>query len=144
MVVIHSFEEAHQLWQQGQLPFRLLQETSLILLGITQEERHIEHAYDITQSDIEGLLQQDVATEMYVEFLGGEFKICEKEADLAEINFDEGFDINEPLTEKAGDPEWAMFLLCTNNNGGTSYLIPKHLWQSKQMAEHVALWNAGK
>ncbi len=145
MIVIHSFEEAHQLWQQGQLPFRLLQEQAMVLLGITQPERHIENAFDIADSDIEWLLQQEVATDKYEDYLGGNFKICQDaDLDLQEIQFENGFDIDEPLAEGSGQALWWYLVLCTNNNGGTSYLIPKHLWQAAQMAEHVALWNAEK
>ncbi len=144
MITIHSFEEAHQLWQQGRLPFRLLQETSLILLGITQEDRHIEHAYDISEVDIEGLLQHEIASEKYVDFLGGEFKIVETESDLAEIHFGEGFDISEPLAEKIGEAMYWYLVLCTSNSGGISYLTPRHLWKSKKMAAEVDLWNAEK
>lgn len=164
MIVIHTFSEAHQLYLQGKLPFRLLQDQALLLLDIApQPNRHIFDAVDIADSDIEWLLEaSDIAGEDYNGMLGGDFHVCEVEADLKQITgMDMAFakehgnrwpDVTELVMSwdqcRYLDEEWAMFLLCSNNAGGDSFYVPKALWQAAQMAEHIAatelFWNAQK
>lgn len=162
MIVIHNFKEAHQLYQQGHIPFRLLQEQALVLIGsCPQPNRYITEALDITDSDIEWLLQQpEVAEEDYNGMLGGDVHVCQSEDDLKEVvGMDMEFarangnrwpdctdqvmswDQCSYLAEKGGEPEWAVFLLCWNDAGGNIFYVPKHLWQAARVAEHVAETN---
>lgn len=168
MIVIHNFKEAHQLYQQGQIPFRLLQDQAMVLVGICpQPGRYIDEALDICDSDIEWLLQQPgVAEEDYNGMLGGDVHVCQSENDLKKIvgmdmEFAEShgnrwpdvtdqvmsWDACDYLSQKNCEPEWAIFLLCWNDAGGPVFYVPKHLWQAARVAEHVAetnqFWDAG-
>jgi hypothetical protein len=59
MIQIHNFKQACNLYQQDQIPFRLLQDQAMVLIGICpQPGRYIEEAFDISSNDIEWLLQQ--------------------------------------------------------------------------------------
>lgn len=156
MIVIHNFKEAHEL----HIPFRLLQEQAMVLIGINSG-RHIDEAFDIGNDDIEWLLQQpDIADEDYNGMLGGDIHVCESEDDLKEIlciDFDfarahgnrwpnvtdqvMSWDQCAYLKQKDGDPEWALFLLCWNDAGGPVFYVPKHLWQAARVAEHIAETN---
>jgi len=166
MIVIHNFNEAHQLYQQGHIPFRLLQEQAMVLIGICpQPGRYIDESFDISDSDIEWLLQQpEVSEEDYNGMLGGDVHVCQSEDDLKEIvgidmDFAKAHGDRWPdctdqvmswdqcayLTPKDGEPEdaagWAIFLLCWNDAGGPVYYVPKHLWQAARVAEHIAETN---
>lgn len=168
MIVIHNFKEANGLYQQGQIPFRLLQDQARVLADICpQPGRYIDEATDISDSDIEWLLQQPEASEEdYNGMLGGDVHVCQSEVDLKEIvgmdmawaeshgdrwpNVTElvmSWDACDYLSQKIGEPEWAMFLLCWNNAGGPVFYVPKHLWQVARVAEHVAetnqFWDSG-
>lgn len=155
MIVIHNFKEAHEF----HIPFRLLQEQAMVLIDINSG-RHIDEAFDIGNDDIEWLLQQPEALEDYNGYLGGDIHICESEADLKEIvgmdmEFAETHDDRWPdvtdqvmswdqcayLKQKDGDSEWALFLLCWNDAGGPVFYVPKHLWISARVAEHIAETN---
>jgi hypothetical protein len=168
MIVIHNFKEAHQLYQQDRIPFRLLQDQAMVLVGICpQPGRYIDEAIDISDSDIEWLLQQpEVAEEDYNGMLGGDVHVCQTENDLKgvvgmDMEFAEShggrwpdvtdqvmsWDACDYLSQMSGEPEWAMFLLCWNDAGGPVFYVPKHLWQAARVAEHVAetnqFWDAG-
>lgn len=169
MILVHNFKEAHQLHQQGHIPFRLLQDQAMVLIGIRpQPGRYIDEATDIDDSDIEWLLQQqEVSEEDYNGMLGGDVHVCETEADLNQIvgmdmawaeshgnrwpNVTElvmSFDACDYLKEPSEEPEWAMFLLCWNDAGGPVFYVPKHLWLAARVAEHIAetkqFWDSGK
>ena len=49
------------------------------------------------------------------------------------------WDACDYLPEGLGDPQWVMFLMCWNNAGGPVYYVPKHLWASARVEEHIAL-----
>lgn len=167
MIIIHNFKEAYSLYQQGHIPFRLLQDQAMLLINICpQPGRYITEALDIGNEDIQWLLQQPevseekIAEEDYNGMLGGDVHVCQTEDDLKEIL---GMDMDFPkthgdrwpnvtelvmswdqcdyLSEKDGDPEWALFLLCWNDAGGPVYYVPKHLWQAAKVAEHIAETN---
>jgi len=159
MIVIPDFVQAHHLHQQGHIPFRLLQEQAMVLIGVNSC-RYVEDAFDIGDSDIEWLLQQPESSEDYNGMLGGDIHVCESEADLKEIvGMDMDFakahgdrwpDCTEQvmswdqcayLSEKDTEPEWALFLLCWNDAGGNVFYVPKHLWQAARVAEHIAETN---
>lgn len=120
---------------------------------------------EITADDIDWLLNQPESEEDYNGFLGGEFYVCQAEADLkkvvgmdmafAEANGGRWPNVTDQvmswdqcrfLEPKDGEPEWAMFLLCWNDAGGPVFHVPKHLWEAGKVAEHVAAtdryWNA--
>lgn len=161
MIVIRNFKEAHQLHQQGAIPFRLVQDQAMVLLGACPwPGRHIDDAVEICAADIEWLLQRPEAVEEYNGMLGGEFHVCESEPDLHQIvgmdmefarthgnrwpNVTElvmGWDACDYIKEQSGDPQWAMFLLCWNDAGGPVFYVPKHLWQAARVAEHIAATN---
>lgn len=159
MIVIHNFAEAHSMYQQGAIPFRLLQDQARVLIDICpQPSRYIDETTDISDSDIEWLLQQpEVSEEDYNGMLGGEVYVCQSEADLKEIvgmdmefakahgnrwpNVTElvmSWDQCAYLSQKNAEPEWAMFLLCWNDAGGPVFYVPKHLWQAAKVSEHIA------
>lgn len=157
MIVIRNFIEAHQLFQQGRIPFRVVQDQALVLLGACPwPGRHINDAVEIDSQDIERLLTRPDTLNSYSDMLGGNFHVCESEADLKEIvGMDMAFaeshggrwpnvteqvmswDACDYIKEPSGEPEWAMFLLCWNDAGGPVYYVPKSLWQAARMDEHI-------
>jgi hypothetical protein len=165
MIKLHNFNQAFQHYQQQKIPFRLLQDQAAVMIGVCQNPyASISNPLEITQADIDWLLQQAEAIQDYAEFLGGSVYVCETEQDLLEIhgcNFEwaEAHDGNWPnvtdmpmswdacnyIDEPSGKPEWAIFLLCWNNAGGPVYYVPKHLWFKARVAEHIAAtesaWN---
>ena len=173
MIVIHNFKESYSLYQQGQIPLRLLQDQALVLIGISpQPGRYITEALEITDSDIEWLLQHtEVAEEDYNGMLGGDVHVCQSEDDLKEVvgidmefarshenrwpdvtdqvmSWDQCDYLSQKLDgEPAESAEWAMFLLCWNDAGGNIFYVPKCLWQAARVAEHIAetnqFWGAG-
>lgn len=89
-------------------------------------------------------------------WVGGSINICETEEDLKQI---EGCDIewaeahnntwpnvtDLPMAwdacaycEDNPDSGWAVFVLCTNDAGGSSYYVPQHLWEAARLTEHIA------
>jgi len=84
MIVIPNFVQAHHLYRQGHIPFRLLQEQAMVLIGINSGH-YVDEAFDMGDSDIEWLLQQPESSEDYNGLLGGEVNVCQTEADLKEI-----------------------------------------------------------
>lgn len=165
MIKLHNFNEAFQHFQQHQITFRLLQDQAALLIGLFQNSYlSISNPTEITQADIDWLLQQVDAIQSYDALLGGYVYICETESDLLEIhgcNFEwaerhgghwpnvtdipMSWDACNYLEEISGNPEWSIFLLCWNNAGGSVYYVPKHLWLKARVAEHIAAseceWN---
>lgn len=77
MIVIHNFKEAHHLYQQGQIPFRLLQEQAMVLINVNSGH-FVDEAFYIGNEDIAWLLQQpEVAEEDYGGMLGGDVHVCQ-------------------------------------------------------------------
>lgn len=161
MIKIHHFNEAYQLFRQHKIPFRLLQDQAAVLLGACQHSNSIiSNPLDITQADIDWLIQQAEATQDYSDCLGGYAYICEIEADLLEIHGCDfewaethngswpnvtdiaiSWDACNYLDEASGDPQWVIFLLCWNNAGGPIYYVPKYLWELARVAEHIEATN---
>ena len=161
MIEILSFSDAHQLYLQHKISLRLLQDQAFIILGICQNNPSSAiNPLEITQSDIDWLMQQPEATFEYNQYLGGYMYICETVKDLMNINgcdfvwAEKHHGIWPNVTEKAmsweacnyldessGDPQWVIFLMCWNNAGGPSYYVPKYLWQQARVAEHIAATN---
>ena len=167
MIVIRNFNQAVQLSKSGRIPFRLLQEQAMVLInlyGFEDVSNAVIDAVDIEVEDIKTLLRQDESGEDYNGILGGDVHICESEEDLKQIlGMDMEFakshgnrwpnvtdqvmswDDCSYLTEKNGNSEWAVFLLCWNDAGGNVFYVPKNLWEAAKVAEHVAetdrFWN---
>ncbi len=158
MIEIHNFNVAHQQYKTGLIPYRLLQDQAAVMLGVCSNPHPtVANALDITDDDINWLLQQDEATADYSDFLGGNIYVCEVEDDLLQINGCDfewaethggvwpnvidmamSWDSCEYLPESIGEPLWVIFLLCWNNAGGAIYYVPKHLWQAARVPEHIA------
>ncbi len=154
MIIIRNFNEAYRLYQHQTIPFRLLQEQAVVMLGINDKTTD---ALSITHQHIEWLINQPESALSYIDLLGGDMHICERPADLQHIkSYDlewaEAHDGNWPnvtdmplswdvccyLDEAEGEPQWVMFLLCWNNAGGPVYYVPKHLWSIARVTEHIA------
>ena len=155
MITIHNFTEAHQLYRSGLIPYRLLQEQAQVMLSQTTYQQVI--AYEITEGNVNGLLQQPEAMTDYLTLLGGYFCICECEADLKLIygcdfawaeshggwpnvtDIPMSWDNCCYLQQAKGGTQWVTFLMCWNNAGGNVYYVPQHLWHIARVGEHIAM-----
>ena len=160
MLTIKTFAEACCMFRQGDIPFRLLQDQARVLFSYCEpgpDFPHVAEAFDISHSDIEWLQKRPEAEDSYCDQLGGNFHLCETEGDLQQI---EGIDIAwaqshggkwpnvteqamswdgcDYVIEKAGEAQYALFLLITNNAGGPVYYVPKRLWEAARVSEHIA------
>lgn len=170
MITIRNFVEAHQLYREGKLPLRLLQEQTIVLFGYldaflssTTSPAGIDDylcgpAYGIPTEVITWLATHEIATEDFAGILGGDVYVCETEEDLRQI---QGMDmqwaeshgntwpsvVDLPMSwdqcsyieEQEGDPQFVVFLMCWNDAGGSVFYVPKHLWQTARVEEHMAL-----
>ena len=158
MITIHNFNDAYQHYQSRLIPYRLLQDQAAVMLGLCSNPHPtVANALDITDDDIHWLLLQQEAAFAYSDFLGGNVYVCEIEADLKQIHgcdftwaethagewpnvtdlpmaWDSCCYLQEPL----GEPQWVIFLLCWNNAGGAVYYVPKQLWATARVSEHIA------
>lgn len=161
MIEIQCFNEAHQLYIQSKISFRLMQDQAAVLFGLCQHiKSSFNTALEITHADINLLLKQPEASQYYSDYLGGHTYICETEQDLLLIlgcdfawaethngnwpnvtDIAMSWDACEFLPETEGEPQWMMFLLCWNNAGGPVYYIPKHLWTQAKVTDHIAATN---
>jgi hypothetical protein len=161
MIKIHSFNEAYQQHKQHKISFRLLQDQAFIILGICQYQNLlITNPLEITESNIDWLMQQPEATQDYNEYLGGYVFLCETAQDLLHIlgcdfEWAKAHDGKWPnvtdiamtwddcryLEEVKGDPQWVIFVLCWNNAGGPIYYVPKYLWVQARVSEHIKATN---
>ena len=157
MITSNNFNEAYQQYQSGVIPYRLLQEQAIVMLGLCSNPHlTVTNSLGITDNNINWLLQQDEAAFDYSDYLGGNVYICETENDLKEIH---GCDFEWAethgswpnvtdmalswdsccyLQESEGEPQWVLFLLCWNNAGGHVYYVPKQLWSISRVSEHIA------
>ena len=164
MITIHSFSEAHQQQQSGVISYRLLQDQTAVMLGICSNPHStVINSLEITDDDINWLMQQEAAAFAYSDYLGGNVLVCEAEDDLKQIqgcdfewaeshggwpnvtNIAMSWDSCCYLQERESEPQWVLFLLCWNNAGGPVYYVPKHLWIAARVNEHIAAtdnaWN---
>jgi hypothetical protein len=167
MIVLHSFNEAHQLFQQKRIPFRLLQDQAAVLLSYCQQTyRPIDNALEVTDDDIAWVLRQPESGMRYVDVLGGNVYIAEEEVDLLQVegcDFDFSrthgrwpnicevplaFDDCKYLQEKSSEAQWVLFLTCWNDAGGSVFYLPRSLWQAARVTEHKAatdgFWQGGE
>jgi len=162
MITIHNFNEAHQQYQDGLIPYRLIQDQAAVMLGIcSKPPQTVVNSLDITDNDIHWLLQQGEASVDYADFLGGNVYVCETEDDLKQIHgcdfewaeahggvwpnvtdMPMSWDSCCYLQESVGEPQWVIFLLCWNNAGGHVYYVPKRLWSAARVTEHIAATEA--
>lgn len=162
MITIHRFIDAYSNCLEGRHPLRLLQDQAAVLIAICRNtHRPIADALEVNGTDIDWLLQQPEAEQSYADLLGGYVYICESADDLRQVvgmdmewasthgnqwanvtDLPMAWDSCTYLTEKAGDPEFAMFLLCWNDAGGPVYYVPKRLWNAARVVEHMAATNA--
>ena len=165
MITIHNLNEAFQQYQSGVIPYRLLQEQAIVILGICSNSHpSVVNALDINDNNINWLLQQDESALSYADYLGGNIHICETEDDLKQIHgcdfewaeahggwpnvtdLPMAWDSCCYLQESTCEPQWVLFLLCWNNAGGPVYYVPKHLWTAARVSEHIAAtekaWNS--
>ena len=78
MIEILSFSDAHQLYHQHKMSFRLLQDQAFIILGICQNNpSSASNPLAVKQLVIDWLMQQPEATHDYNEYLGGYVHVCE-------------------------------------------------------------------
>ena len=162
MITINHFSDALQLYKQHKISLRLLQDQAFIILGICQHNiSSATNPLEITQSDIDWLMQQPEVTFDYNQYFGGYVYICETLKDLMHIqgcDFDwaekhhgiwpnvteiaMSWDVCNYLHEATGDPQWVVFLMCWNNAGGSTYYVPRHLWEQARVTEHIAATNS--
>jgi len=157
MIAMHNFNEAYQHYQSGLIRFRLLQDQAAVILGLySNPYPSVANSLDITNDNINWLLQQEGSAFAYSDYLGGNVYVCETDDDLKQI---QGCDFewaeehgNWPnvtdmamswdgcsyVQESEGEPQWVMFLLCWNNAGGPVYYVPKQLWTMARVTEHIA------
>jgi hypothetical protein len=157
MITIRNFNEAYQLYQHQTIPFRLLQEQAVVMLGICGKSTD---ALSITHQDIQWLIQQPDSAMSYIDLLGGDMHVCEHASDLKHIggcdddwaethngdwpnvtDMSLSWDVCCYLEETEGEPQWVMFLFCWNNAGGPVYYVPKHMWGAARVTEHIAATN---
>ena len=162
MIKIHHFNEAYQQYTKHKINFRLLQDQAAVMLGLCQSPHaQISNPLEVTQADIDWLMQQAEAMQDYGNYLGGYVYVCETEQDLLQIHGCDfewagthdgdwpnvtdiamSWDVCNYLDEASGDPQWVIFLLCWNNAGGPVYYVPKHLWARARVTEHIEATNS--
>lgn len=161
MIEIHHFNDAHQQFNKSHISYGLLQELATITLAICPHNiSTASNPKDISQSDIDWLLQQPEANHDYNHYLGGYVFVCESPQDLMHIqgcDFDWAekhhglwpnvtdmpiaWDVCNYVEESTGNPQWVIYVMCWNNAGGPTYYAPKHLWQQARVTEHIAATN---
>jgi hypothetical protein len=160
MITITSFTEAHHLYQQQHIPWRLLQDQAAVLIGTCQNQHAgVADARNVSKGDVAWLLQQPEAEQTYVDLLGGNVHVAQTPDDLLQVegcNFEFAkqfgrwpnvtevplaFDDCKFLQETSGEAQWALLLTCWNDAGGSIYFLPRHLWIAARVAEHFAETN---
>ncbi|MES2502293.1 MAG: hypothetical protein V4545_06775 [Pseudomonadota bacterium] len=161
MIKLLNFNDAYQQYKQLKIPFRLLQDQATVLLGLRYNPNPTAtNPLETTHADIDWLMQQPEAMQDFNFYLGGYVYICEVEENLLQIlgcdfewakahsgnwpnvtDIAMSWDACEYLPESIGSPQWVMFLMCWNNAGGSVYYVPKHLWVSARVVEHIEATN---
>ncbi len=161
MIKIHHFNEAYQQHTKHKISFRLLQDQATFMLGLCQNSHpSVTNPLEVTQADIDWLMQQPEATQDYSDYLGGYVYVCEIADDLLQIkgcdfewakthdgnwpnvtDIAMSWDVCNYLDEARDDPQWVIFLFCWNNAGGPVYYVPNHLWIKARVTEHIKATN---
>jgi len=137
-----------QAFDEGKIPWNLLQEQAHLLIGIAESSlsEPRESSAGITKEDIEWLLtlREGSVSYDFNSYLGGDVFVCETPEDLSQA---EGFNASFPDTHGGrwpnlndmalsgdicdyvqGEPKFIIFIICWNNAGGPAYYIPYNLW----------------
>jgi hypothetical protein len=152
---VRSIREIANLHQSGIVPFRIMQEITSVLLGLCDYPKDIPEPLDITQQEIDWLLALPEDIE-FLSYLGGWVFLVETVEDLAEVTgmdfeFAEshggrwpscteailGWDECKYLPNADGSANYVLAFCATNNAGGPSWFIPKHLWQTAQIEAQI-------
>lgn len=120
------------------------------LIGTNLEELRLNSPSKNLTERIEGFYKDlELENENFIEAFGGDFFLVENEVDLEEIPSTVlvngkysnlkvsacAYDVFEMI-----DENYAQVLLCTNNGGGTTYLIPKDIIENhKTVKESLEL-----
>jgi hypothetical protein len=154
MIVIQSFKEMADLYQVGKVPIRVVQEVGMVLLGLCGYPKDIPLVTAISQQEIDWLLMLSEEIE-FMTYLGGWVFLVETAEDLAEVtsmdiefgklhgrwpNCTEavlGWDECKYLLNADDSSDYALLFAATNNAGGPSWFIPRHLWQAAQIDEQI-------
>lgn len=150
MIVLSNFIEALGQYRRGAIPYYLLQEQAALLFGLCRS-RNVD-GFNITADDIKWLYGQPEARIAYKELFGGNVYVCQTEADILDVK-GIGFewpnvtDLPIPAVacfyncEQECDPRWVTFLFRSDNGGHFLYYIPRALWKSARVNEHIAPTN---
>jgi hypothetical protein len=154
MIEIRSFKEMADLHQSGVVPFRIMQEITSVLLGLCGYPKDIPLATAITQQEIDWLLALPEDVE-FMTYLGGNVFLVETEDDLMQVtSMDSEFgkqhgrwpnvteavlswDDCKYVLNADGTADYALLFAATNDAGGSSWFIPRHLWQAAQIDEQI-------
>jgi hypothetical protein len=132
----------------GKIPFNVLREQAWGCIQCTEDPEY--NSIDkITEEEATEVASSYIANESYDSLLGGDVYICEVSEDLQQLT---GVDyeffeemkrwpniLDMPLdadicTFVKDQPDFILFLVCTNNAGGHSFFVPKHLWVENLIA----------
>jgi hypothetical protein len=154
MIEIRSFKEMADLYQASQVPFRIVQEITSVLLGLCDYPKDIPKPLDVTQQEVDWLLALPEDIE-FMTYMGGNVFLVETEDDLKQVtgmdfqfskqhgrwpNCTEAilaWDDCRYLLNADGSSDYALLFAATNNAGGPSWFIPRHLWQAAQIDEQI-------
>lgn len=160
MIQLKNFGEMKQAFDEGKIPWNIVQDQAHMLIGIAEDNiiEHTTESKDVTPDNVEWLLKQHEGSVDYsfIDYLGGDVFICETPEDLAQV---EGCDMDFPDTHDGrwpnltdmplsgdvcyyvqGKPKFIIFVLFWNNAGGPAYFIPEHLW-TENVINSVKLTN---
>ncbi len=154
MIEIRYFKEMAEKHQAGVLPFRIVQEITVVLLSLCGYTKDIPEATAVTQQDIGWICSLPEEID-FMTYLGGNLYICETESDLMKIT---GIDVDfgkqhgrwpncteavlawddcRYLMNAAGSADYVLLFAATNNAGGPSWFIPRHLWRVARIEEQI-------
>jgi hypothetical protein len=146
MRFLSSFKEVYD--KRAMLPRILLQD----IFRLADIGEGILDLYEVDSSYMKRVSEADLPE--FENYLGGDVKIVETEADLEMVTgVDHDFAHeygrwpnikDKPLIwDGAGflDGEWAFVYLAWTDSGGDVYYVPKKLWEAAHMKEHVRLTN---
>ncbi len=164
MIEIRTFIDAYRRYRDGQHPYRLLQDQAAVLIGICRDTpRPIADALEVSDADIDWLLQQPEAAAEYADLLGGPVFVCQSEADLKEVvgcdfEFAEqhgrwpnvtdlpiAFDQCSYVQEQSGEPLYVLLMTIWSDAGGSVFYVERDLWDAARVTEHMeatnVVWN---
>lgn len=156
MIEICTYKELAEGHVSGQVPYRILQEITYVLLGLSNYNgKDIAEPLEVTQKEINWLLAlpEDIN---FMTYLGGNVFLVRAECDLLSvIGIDYEFakmhgrwpNITEAvlawdsayfLINADGTADYALLFAATNNAGGHSWFIPNSLWQAANIDQQIS------